>query len=125
MSYFWLLGDLGFVGAAAKRHTTFPARKGMDLTRLRSTCAGGLSPNTEVSGGKVTKRTLQLGGKRNVKIPLMQVAKGYVIHPSDDPLWKRWKEYKERAGYGKALKWLARNVLEMAYYVWEHRYRAT
>jgi hypothetical protein len=83
--------------------------------------AGGLSPNTEVSGGKVTKRTLQLGGKRNVKTPLMQVAKGFVIHASDDPLWKRWKEYKERAGYGKALICLARNMLEMAYYVWEHR----
>ena len=67
--------------------------------------AGGLSPNTEVSGGKVTKRTLQLGGKRNVKIPLMQVAKGYVIHASDAPLWLRWKEYRDRAGYGKALKW--------------------
>ena len=83
--------------------------------------AGGLSPNTEVSGGKVTQRSLQLGGQRNVKVPRMQVAKGSVIHASDAPLWKRWKEYQERAGYGKALKWLALNVLELAYSVWEHR----
>jgi hypothetical protein len=49
------------------------------------------------------------------------VAKGSVIHASHARLWKRWQEYRARAGDGKALKWLARNVLEMAYDVWEHR----